>query len=144
MRFRRCATSSSTRLSTPPQELSMSPWTLCSLATPGRHDIGDDDGHAGRGERAGRRIADADRLAAAGDQRNAGGTRHMTLPGKFDNGRGAYRPDPTELTQFAITCRRFCRDRGPGKIRGARCRNTVAVVSLLLLATLGTPGSAGG
>src|SRR5271166_5726047 len=27
-------TRSSTRLSTPPQELSISPWTLCSLATP--------------------------------------------------------------------------------------------------------------
>ncbi len=63
-----------------------------------RHDIGDNDGHAGRGERAGGRIADADGLAAAGDQCNAGGTRHVTLPGKFDNGGGAYRPDPTEST----------------------------------------------
>ena len=56
-------------------------WDIVLVGDAGRHDIGDDDGHAGRGERAGGRVADADRFAAAGDQRNAGGTRHMTLPG---------------------------------------------------------------
>ena len=37
----------------------------------GGADVRDDDGDALGGERAGRRIADADRLAAAGDQRDA-------------------------------------------------------------------------
>ena len=61
----------------------MSPCTLCSLATPAGDDIGDHDGHAGGGERAGGRVADADRLAAAGDQRNAGFAGHANPPLKL-------------------------------------------------------------
>ena len=46
----------------------------------GRAQIGDDDRDPLGGERARGRIADADRLAAAGDQRDAGGVGHVGSP----------------------------------------------------------------
>src|SRR5262249_33444174 len=74
-----------------------------------RHDIGNDDGHPGSCEHPGGGVTDPDRLAAAGDQRNTSGTRHVCLlamrPGsaRSKNGsrrrerRGWNRPSPSRF-----------------------------------------------
>src|SRR5215471_5400826 len=110
------------------------------VGNPGRHDIGNDDRHTGGGKGAGGRIADADRLSAAGDQRNTGGTRHTTSP------RNSI---IVELTAPIPQNRHSSHSplglvpaRRPGqKFEAVSMRKSIAVVLCSLLAVAAAPGA---
>src|SRR6516162_2792628 len=92
------------------------------VGDPGRHDIGNDNGYPRRCERSCRRITDANRFAAAGNQSDAGGARHK-IPPRNPGCLKLTAPTSHTIDIFASTSLPRTRQiAGLAQIRGVQCQ----------------------